>query len=97
MEVLLDAFRVVTMKPSFEILPLAYAQKEQNKGIIGAQGKNRYTLTVNDERSLRMDIPVDYTNTLANSTDNFQFLNVGYGQFTGAIAYRPKETRYYDF
>ncbi len=55
-----------------------------------------YSLYNYDEESLRMDIPVDYTNTLANSIDNFSFQNVGYGQFTGVLAYRPLELMYFD-
>jgi hypothetical protein len=44
-----------------------------------------------------MDIPVDYTNTLANSLDNFNFQNVGYGQFTGVQTYRPLELLYFSY
>ena len=80
---------MLTMNKSFKILPLAYANKE----IQGA--KNIYTLLNYDEDSVRMDIPVQYNNTLANSVDNFRFQNVGYGQFTGVKAYRPAEMLYF--
>jgi hypothetical protein len=56
-----------------------------------------YTLLNYDEEALRMDIPVDYTNTLANSLDNFNFQNVAYGQFTGVVAYRPLEIFQFGF
>lgn len=79
----------LTMKKDFKILSLAYA----NKTIGGTY--NTYTLLNYDEDSIRMDIPVQYTNTLANSIDNFSFQNVGYGQFSGVKAYRPKEMFYF--
>jgi|AntAceMinimDraft_6_1070360.scaffolds.fasta_scaffold00196_17 hypothetical protein len=92
LEVLQDTFRVMTGNPSFQIKPCAYAESS-----ISGLGVQRYALYNSEEESLRMDIPVDYTNTLANSIDNFSFQNVGYGQFTGALAYRPQELLYFDF
>lgn len=44
-----------------------------------------------------MDIPVDYTNTMQNTLNGFSFQNVGYGQYSGAVAYRPLETLYFDW
>jgi hypothetical protein len=93
--VLEETFKIMTKKPDFKILPLAYADAAYN----AAAGINKqcYVLLNYEEESLRMDIPVDYTNTLANSIDNFSFQNVGYGQFTGVQAYRPKELIYFQF
>lgn len=96
LEYLEKAFKVATRNPNFKILPLAYAGQAQNSDVTGLN-KNRYSLYRSDEESLRMDIPVDYTATLQNSVNNFQFENVGYGQFTGAKAYRPKEMLYFDW
>lgn len=93
LELLLEAFRTITNNPSFQILPLAYADTTHSDGVLT---KQRYTLLNYEEESVRMDIPVDYTTTLANSLDNFTFHNVGYGQFTGAMAYRPDELMYFD-
>lgn len=93
---LLNAFKMITMNPNFKILPLAYADEVNNTGVTGL-GKNRYTLFNYDADSIRMDIPVDYTNTMMNSINNFQYQNVGYGQFTGVLAYRPLEVLYFDF
>lgn len=90
LQVLEEMFQVVTMNKQFKILPLAYADAAYN-----SLGKQMYVLLNYEEESLRMDIPVDYTNTLANSVNNFMFQNVGYGQFTGALAYRPKELIYF--
>lgn len=94
LELLQDAFRLITMNPAFKILPLAYADAAYNSA--AGINKTRYTLLNYEEESLRMDVPVDYQNTLANSVDNFSFNNVGYGQFTGAVAYRPLEVLYID-
>lgn len=96
LQYLLDAFRRITMNPNFQILPLAYANQAQNADVTGLN-KNRYTLLNYDEDSIRMDIPVDYTNTLQNSVNNFQFNSVGYGQFTGVQAYRAAEMMYFDW
>lgn len=93
-EVLEQSFKLLTMNPSFKILPLRYADAKYNSSFSGLN-KQVYTLLNYEEESLRMDIPVDYTNTLANSTDNFSFQNVGYGQFTGVLAYRPLELVYF--
>ena len=89
LQVLEETFQTMTKNKSFKILPLAYAEASQT-----ADAKATYILLNYDEESLRMDIPVDYTNTLANSIDNFSFQNVGYGQFTGVMAYRPAELYY---
>lgn len=93
LEVMRETLAVMTGKGDFKILPCAYADFANSGSLLSRQ---RYALYNYEEESLRMDIPVDYTNTLANSIDNFSFQNVGYGQFTGALAYRPKELMYFD-
>lgn len=92
LELLEKMFKVICKDPGFKILPLAYADAAYNN--LGVQ---KYVLLRYDEESLRMDIPVPYQNTLANSLDNFMFQNVGYGQFTGALAYRPLEMMYFQY
>lgn len=89
-----DAFKVATMKPNFKIMPCFYADKVNNVTISGLN-TNIYTLLNYDEDSIRMDVPVDYTNTMQNTINGFQFQNVGYGQFTGPLAYRPLEMLYF--
>jgi hypothetical protein len=96
MNYLLDAFKLITRNPNFKILPCAYANEAINTGITNL-GKNRYTLLNYDEDTIRMDIPVDYSNTLQNTLNGFQYQNVGYGQFTGVIAFRPLEVLYFDY
>lgn len=93
LELLEESFKMITKK-DFKILPLAYADKVRNK-LAGASGLNRYALYNADIDSLRIDIPVDYTATAANSLNSYQFENVAYGQFTGLVAYRPKEILYF--
>ena len=98
LEVLQDTLKIMTKNPNFQILPLAYGDKDYNKNVINVgTGKQYYCLYNADEKSIRMDIPVNYTNTLANSVNNFQFQNVGYGQFTGVMAYRPAEMMYFSY
>lgn len=92
LQLLEEMFKVITQNPGFKILPLAY-------GDIAYSGftYQQYVMLNYDEESVRMDIPLDYTNTLANSLDNFSFQNVGYGQFTGVLAYRPLEMLYFQY
>jgi len=87
-----ETFQIMTKNKNFKIYPLAYADNAYNGGL-----GQRYILLNYDEESIRMDVPVDYTNTLANSIDNFSFQNVGYGQFTGVQAYRPLELYYFRY
>ena len=92
LQVLEETFQTMTSNKAFKILPLAYGDAAYND-----LGKQRYALYNAEEESIRMDVPVDYTNTLANSIDNFSFQNVGYGQFTGVLAYRPLEIMYFQY
>jgi hypothetical protein len=92
LELMQETFAIMTGNKNFKILPSAYADKAYS-----SLGVQKYVLLNYDEESVRMDIPVDYTNTLANSIDNFSFQNVGYGQFTGVLAYRPLEMYYMQF
>jgi Uncharacterized protein conserved in bacteria (DUF2184) len=89
-----DAFKAATRNQNFKILPCFYGDKVNNSSVSGLN-TNIYTLLNFDEDSLRMDIPVDYTNTLQNTINGFQFQNVGYGQYTGPLAYRPLEMLYF--
>lgn len=95
LQLLEEAFQVITRNKNFKILPLAYGDAAYNSS--SGINKQKYVLLNYEEESIRMDIPVDYTNTLANSVNNFQFQNVGYGQFTGVMAYRPLEMLYFQF
>lgn len=97
LQLLEETFQTICRNKNFKILPLAYADGPYGiyKSLSASSQLQIYTLLNYDEESIRMDIPVDYTNTLANSLDNFMFQNVGYGQFTGVLAYRPLEMMYF--
>ena len=97
LELLEEAFKLITRNSAFKILPLAYGDAQYHAGIAGITGKQLYTLLRYDEKSVRMDIPVNYTNTLANTVEGFNWQNVGYGQFTGVLAYRPLEMMYFRY
>lgn len=75
-----------------EIKKLAYADMAQSGLAV-----QRYVLLRKDADSLAMNIPVDYTATLANSINGFHWENAAYGQFTGVKVFRPKEILYFDF
>jgi hypothetical protein len=93
---LMDMFTMITRNPNFKILPSSYADQAVNAAVSGLD-KNRYVLYKQEEDTIRMDIPVDYTNTLANTINNVQFQSAAYGQFTGVVAYRPLEILYFDW
>lgn len=97
LQILRETFAEITQKSDFKILPLAYADAAYHSDVEAIATKQVYTMLNYDEKSIRMDIPLDYTNTLANSLDNFSFQNVGYGQFTGVLAYRPLELLYFQY
>lgn len=93
-----DAFRLAVQpfESSFRIIGNAYADAAVNNAARGLN-KNYYILTRNDPRSLRMNIPVDYTVTQANSINNFQFQDTAYGQYTGVVSLRNLETLVFTF
>lgn len=97
LELLEEAFKLITRNANFRILPLAYADTAYHQDISADKNNQIYTLLRYDDESIRMDVPVDYTTTLANSIDNFGFQNAGYGQFTGVGLYRPREVLYFKF
>jgi hypothetical protein len=97
LQLLEEAFQLITRNKSFKILPLAYADAQYHTTVTAIAGKQVYTLLRYDEESIRMDIPVDYTNTMQNTINGFSFQNAAYGQFTGVLAYRPLEMMYFTF
>lgn len=92
LQLLEETFQVITRNKNFKILPLAYANASNT---FNPTGNYIYALYNYDEESIRMDIPLDYTNTIANSLDNFGFQNAGFGQATGCLSYRPLELMYF--
>ena len=91
---LLNMFKQITGNKNFQILPLAYAQQNQNSGF---NNTNRYCLYRKNPETVKMDIPVDFSlESPAGTANNFNWMGVGAGQFTGAIVYRPAEFLYFD-
>lgn len=87
-----EAAVAVTGNADFKVLPLNYSQLENNDLSV-----NRYVLYRRvDETSLRMDIPVDYTTTVTDTINGFNYTSVAYGQFSAVEAYRPLEMLYFD-
>lgn len=92
LEQLQKAFAIMTGNSGFKILPSAYGDIA-----FSGQSYQQYALYNYDDTSLRMDIPLDYTGTLQNTLNGFNYQNVGYGQFTGVKAYRPAEMLYFRY
>jgi hypothetical protein len=92
LKLLEDAFKLICRNEGFKILPCAYGDKAYS-----GLSTQMYALYNYDEETIRMDVPVPYTNTVANSLNNFQFQNVAYSQHTGVLAYRPLELLYFGF
>jgi hypothetical protein len=99
LDYLTKVLQQLTANPNFKVMPLAYAQQAKNTEFLGGgSGLNRYVLYRSaDEESLRMDIPVDYTGTVQDTINGFEYKSVAYAGFTGCKAYRPKEVLYFDW
>lgn len=89
-----EAFKRSTGNQNFKIMRCFYCDKVNNVTVTGLN-TNIYALYNNNEDSLRMDIPVDYTSMVQNTLNGAQFTSVAVGQFTGALAYRPLEMLYF--
>lgn len=88
-----EAFVAVTGNADFQVKGLVYSQQERN-----SLSQNRYVLyRRNDDASLRMDIPLDYTTTIYDTVNGFDYQSMAYGRFTGVKAYRPAEMIYFDY
>lgn len=92
-DLLLKAFRKVTMNEDFQILPVAYATAGNSGSVLS---HDRYALYNSDEDSIALNMPVGYTSTLANTLNGFTFQNVGYAQFSTVKVYREREIMYFD-
>jgi len=88
LDLLTEAFKVVTKKPNFKILPVAYADKIHF-------GTNRYALYQYDPTSYVMNLPLDYTITQAGTYNNFNFATAGMGQVTNPYFLRPMTALYF--
>jgi hypothetical protein len=77
---------VKSKESGVNIVPSAYCDAANNPA-----GLHYYMLYRNDAKSLRMNIPVDYTVTQAGSINNLQFQDAAYGQITGVTVLRNLE------
>lgn len=93
-EFLLNAFKKATRNENFEILPLAYAQADQNadRGI----DQNRYALYKSDPKTMKMEIPQDFTMLEAATANNFNWTQPATGQYSGLMVNRKREMLYFD-
>lgn len=93
-EYLSNALKKATQNENFKILPLAYADSARNasRGI----SKNRYVLYRQNEDSLNMNIPVDFTMLDADTSNKINWTQAAYGQYSGVLFNRPRETYYLD-
>lgn len=82
--------------PNFKILPVAYGDAAVSNSLRSIN-KNTYALYRYDPKSLRMDIPVDYTVTQPQTINNWQFEDVAYAQLTGVGFYKPLETLLFQY
>ncbi len=88
LDILEDALKRASMNSSFKVLPCAYGDVENF-------GSARYAMYNADPTSLKMDIPIDYTQTETGTWDGMHWRNIAYGQFTGVKALRPLELQYF--
>lgn len=96
-DVLEEAFKKITGNPGFKIVHSIYGQQAINAGYWAALGTNRYLLYNHEEETVKMDVPLNFIMSPANTGDNFIFTGVGQAQHTGCIFYRPAEGLYFDY
>jgi hypothetical protein len=91
-EILEDAFKLVTMNPSFKILPNRYSES----GVV-TSSKSTYALYRRSPDVLRLEQPVPYTVTNANTANGFNFATVSYAQLSNVWVLRPLEMLYLQY
>jgi hypothetical protein len=89
-----DFLKRMTSNPNFQILPLAYAQDENNSG--RGINKNRYVLYRNDPDDMAMAIPVDFTMLEADTSNKINWVQAAYGQYSGLLVNRKRGVWYLD-
>jgi hypothetical protein len=94
LQVLNDTFKESIPNGKFKgIKPISYAMaKSYSQGVLST---DCYVLLNNNDETLNMQLPVPFSTTVPNSIDNFQLQDVGYAQFTGVQALKPREIVYF--
>lgn len=90
-------FQAMTGNAGFKVKGLLYSNQAANAGYWAPAGTNRYCLYRRNSETINMQVPVDFILNAPNTGNNFNWEGVGCGQFTGAIAYRPRELEYFDW
>lgn len=88
-----NAFKRVTGRQDFKIMPVAYCDTANNGAEIGHY---RYALYNKDPDTIRMYIPVDFMLNPAGTGNNWQWEGVACGQFGSPVLIRPNELMYFD-
>lgn len=91
-----QAFDMIVPGGKFKIMPSAYGMTGNNGTGNGGIAKQRYVLYRRDIDTLFMELPVDYQTTSVGTLNNFQYQDVGYGQYTGVSILKPLEVLYFD-
>lgn len=94
MDYLLDAFRKVSGKEDFKILPLAYCDKARNTEV--GLNKDRYMLYNKDVETVSMPLPVDFTMLEAKTINGYDFEQLAHGMYAGVLFGRKREAMYLD-
>ncbi len=94
LEYLKKALSAATGNVNFQVKQLAYCSKTRNvdRGI----NKNRYVLYKNSPKTLKMSIPVDFLLQEAGTSNNFNWVQAAYGQYSGVLITRKREVLYFD-
>jgi hypothetical protein len=95
-DVLENAFKKITGNTAFVIYGVLYAKMSVNAGVWTTNGTQRYILYRKDPKSVRMDLPQDFVLAAPVPVGPVTFEGLGYGQFTGVVAFRPAEMLYFD-
>ncbi len=90
LQLLQELFEGLTGDKSFQILPCSYGDKANFDGV-----NNRYCLSSHSPRSVKFDIPLNYTATSAGTLDGFTWANAAYGQFSDVALLREREVLYF--
>ncbi len=90
-KLLKEALVAASGNENFKIGRLPYGQTA-----FSGLAKDRYILYRNALDVLELDIPIPYTSLTAETSNNFQFDSVSYGQYSGVLITRPLEVMYFD-
>jgi len=90
LQLLQEALDLVSMR-KVKILPCAYSDQRYNN-----LGVNRYALYNAEFDTIRLQKAIDYTPTMMNNIDGWNFVNTAFGRTFGVVINRPKEVMYFD-